>query len=68
MPFLDWVSKPQAARSAQEVPYHLLRQVSAHGDVDGPNFDYPSLGFRESFKLAASKICFVVTKQFWWVE
>lgn len=39
MPFLDWVNKPQATRSAQEVPYHLLRQVSAHGDVDGPYAD-----------------------------
>ena len=39
MPFLDWVNKPQATRSAQDVPCHLLRQVSAHGDVDGPYAD-----------------------------
>jgi adenine-specific DNA-methyltransferase len=39
MPFLDWVNKPQATRNAQEVPYHLLRQVSTHGDVDGPYAD-----------------------------
>jgi len=39
VPFLDWVNKPQATRSAQDVPYHLLRQVSAHGDVDGPYAD-----------------------------
>lgn len=35
MPFLDWVNKSQATRTAQNVPYHLLRQVSAHGVVDG---------------------------------
>jgi len=39
MPFLDWVNKPQATRNAQAVPYHLLRQVSAHGDVDGSYAD-----------------------------
>jgi adenine-specific DNA-methyltransferase len=39
MPFLDWVNKSQATRSAQDVPYHLLRQVSAHGDVDSPYAD-----------------------------
>ena len=39
MPFLDWVNKPQATRNSQEVPYHLLRRVSANGDVDGPYAD-----------------------------
>lgn len=39
MPFLDWVNKNQAAQASQEVPYHLLRQVSAHGDVDGAHAD-----------------------------
>jgi adenine-specific DNA-methyltransferase len=39
MPFLDWVNKRQATRSAQDVPYHLLRQVSAHGDTTGAYAD-----------------------------
>jgi hypothetical protein len=53
MPFLDWVNKPQATRNAQEVPYHLLRQVSAHGDVDGPSSDYAFLCYSAPLKLAA---------------
>lgn len=32
MPFLDWVNKNQAKVSADEVPYHLLKQVKAYGD------------------------------------
>jgi hypothetical protein len=39
MPFLDWVNKNQATQASQQVPYRLLRSVSAHGDVDGPNAD-----------------------------
>ena len=35
MPFLDWVNKNQAKEITREVPYHLLKQVSAHGDVTG---------------------------------
>ena len=34
MPFLDWVNKNQATQASQQVPYRLLRAVSAHGDVD----------------------------------
>jgi adenine-specific DNA-methyltransferase len=39
MPFLDWVNKNQATQSSQKVPYRLLRQVSTHGDADGPHAD-----------------------------
>lgn len=39
MPFLDWVNKNEARQSAAEVPFHLLRQESAHGDVTGTNAD-----------------------------
>jgi adenine-specific DNA-methyltransferase len=39
MPFLDWVNKNQAKESTREVPYHLLKQESAHGDVSGANSD-----------------------------
>lgn len=39
MPFLDWVNKNQAAQSSQKVPYRLLRQVSTHGDAEGPHAD-----------------------------
>jgi adenine-specific DNA-methyltransferase len=39
MPFLDWVNKNQAKESAREVPYHLLKQESVHGDVRGANAD-----------------------------
>lgn len=39
MPFLDWVNKNQATQASQKVPYHLLRQVSAHGDVGGAHAD-----------------------------
>ena len=39
MPFLDWVNKAQATRSVRDVPYHLLRQVSAHGDTSDPCAD-----------------------------
>ena len=34
MPFLDWVNKSQSKESTQTVPYHLLKKVSTHGDVD----------------------------------
>jgi len=37
LPFLDWVNKAQATSVAGEVPYHLLRFVSAHGDVGAEN-------------------------------
>jgi adenine-specific DNA-methyltransferase len=37
MPFLDWVNKAQAQRSAAEVPYHLLQFESAHGDTNAEN-------------------------------
>jgi adenine-specific DNA-methyltransferase len=33
MPFLDWVNKNQAKEATREVPYHLLKQESIHGDV-----------------------------------
>lgn len=39
MPFLDWVNKNQAKESTREVPYHLLKQESVHGDVSGANAD-----------------------------
>lgn len=39
MPFLDWVNKNQAKESTREVPYHLLKQESVHGDVSGANSD-----------------------------
>ena len=39
MPFLDWVNKNQAKETAREVPYHLLKQESVHGDVTGGNAD-----------------------------
>lgn len=39
MPFLDWVNKKQATQASQNVPYHLLQEVSSHGDVDGKNAD-----------------------------
>ena len=39
MPFLDWVNKNQATQASQKVPYHLLRQVSSHGDVGGAHAD-----------------------------
>jgi hypothetical protein len=60
MPFLDWVNKPQATRSAQDVPCHLLRQVSAHGDVDSPHL--------ELLTLVSSDSNFADAKKFWWVE
>jgi adenine-specific DNA-methyltransferase len=37
MPFLDWVNKNQAKEATLEVPYHLLKQESVHGDVSGVN-------------------------------
>jgi adenine-specific DNA-methyltransferase len=37
MPFLDWVNKSQATSVAKEVPYHLLRFESAHGDTRAEN-------------------------------
>lgn len=39
MPFLDWVNKNQAKEATREVPYHLLKQESVHGDVSGANAD-----------------------------
>lgn len=39
MPFLDWVNKNQAKEAIREVPYHLLKQEAAHGDVSGANAD-----------------------------
>ena len=39
MPFLDWVNKNQAKETTREVPYHLLKQESVHGDVTGTNAD-----------------------------
>lgn len=39
MPFLDWVNKNYAKETAREVPYHLLRQESVHGDISGANAD-----------------------------
>jgi len=39
MPFLDWVNKNQAKDIARDVPYHLLKQESVHGDVTGANAD-----------------------------
>lgn len=39
MPFLDWVNKNQAKEATREVPYHLLKLESTHGDVTGPNAD-----------------------------
>lgn len=39
MPFLDWVNKNQAKEATREVPYHLLRHESSHGDVSGANAD-----------------------------
>jgi adenine-specific DNA-methyltransferase len=39
MPFLDWVNKNQAKETTREVPYHLLKQESVHGDVSGVNAD-----------------------------
>jgi adenine-specific DNA-methyltransferase len=37
LPFLDWVNKSQATSAASEVPYHLLRFESAHGDAGSEN-------------------------------
>lgn len=37
MPFLDWVNKNQAKEATREVPYHLLRLESVHGDLSGAN-------------------------------
>lgn len=39
MPFLDWVNKNQAKEATREVPYHLLKQESVHGDVSCANSD-----------------------------
>lgn len=39
MPFLDWVNKNQAKEASREVPYHLLKQTSVHGDIGGSNAD-----------------------------
>lgn len=39
MPFLDWVNKNQAKETTREVPYHLIKQESVHGDTTGKNAD-----------------------------
>ena len=39
MPFLDWINKNQAKQATREVPYHLLKQESTHGDTSGANVD-----------------------------
>jgi len=39
MPFLDWVNKNQAKETTRDVPYHLLKQESVHGDLSGANAD-----------------------------
>ena len=39
MPFLDWVNKNHATQTSQKVPYRLLRQISTHGEADGPHAD-----------------------------
>jgi adenine-specific DNA-methyltransferase len=39
MPFLDWINKNQAKEATREVPYHLLKQESAYGDLSGVNAD-----------------------------
>lgn len=39
MPFLDWVNKNQATGATREVPYHLLKHESSHGDMTGANAD-----------------------------
>lgn len=39
MPFLDWVNKNEAKAVTQEVPYHLLKLQSVHGDLSGTNAD-----------------------------
>ena len=37
MPFLDWVNKNQAKEATREVPYHLLKLESVHGELSGAN-------------------------------
>jgi adenine-specific DNA-methyltransferase len=39
MPFLDWINKNEAKQAAAEVPFHLLRHESSHGDVSGAYAD-----------------------------
>ena len=39
LPFLEWVNKNQAKAATREVPYHLLKPESAHGDLSGANAD-----------------------------
>ena len=39
MPFLDWVNKNQARDATRQVPYHLLKLASVHGDVTGVHAD-----------------------------
>ncbi len=34
MPFFDWVNKSHATQVARDVPYHLIKQVSAHGTAE----------------------------------
>ena len=40
MPFLEWVIKNQAKRIARDVPYHLLKQVSAHAERNAASAAY----------------------------
>lgn len=35
MPFLDWINKNQAKDKVRNVPYHLLKQKSVHGEENG---------------------------------
>lgn len=35
MPFLDWVNKNQVKQTIRDVPYHLLKQESIHGNLTG---------------------------------
>ena len=37
MPTLNWLNRDAAFRAADEVPYHLLQPVSAHGDGNAHN-------------------------------
>ena len=37
MPTLNWLNRDAAFRAADEVPYHLLQPVSAHGDANSGN-------------------------------
>lgn len=51
MPFLDWVNKNQAKETTQEVPYHLLKQESVHGDMSGANAGNLKYRFAVKYRL-----------------